>query len=133
MTETIIIIILSAIAIILAAGFVKQFLIDNQEKLQDILNDTGYEESCETLQARVKIVNMYDEPGTDRYIQSPYMQYEAVVFELEDGRRLDLVVSVAHSFIMNIGMTGVLHYLEPDRFYKFVPDKTAENRKKMFP
>ncbi|MBR2626797.1 MAG: hypothetical protein IKD30_00920 [Peptococcaceae bacterium] len=133
MTETILIIILSVIAIILAAGFVKQFLNDHKEKLHSVLTDTGYEKNHKTLQVWAKVVDLYDEPDPNRYIKSPYMEYEGVVFELEDGSRLDFIVPVTSSFAMNIGVTGVLYYLEPDRFCKFVPDKAIENRKKMFP
>ena len=123
MTETIIIIILSVIAIILAAGFIKQLILDKKEAVQEFLNDTGYEIPDDAIQIRAKVVDIF-EPDSSPYIPSPYAQYDGIVFKLEDGRRLKFFVPPSDSFAMNIGAVGVLYYLEPDRFLNFVPDKT---------
>ena len=131
MTETIIIALLSAIAIILAAGFVKQFMSDHKENMQDILNDTGYEVPENAIQVRAKVVNIF-EPDSSPYIPSPYAQHDGIVFKLEDGRRLNFFVPPRDSFTMNIGDAGVLYYLEPDQFLNFVPDKTQGQWSKIF-
>ena len=131
MTETIIIIILSVIAIILAAGFVKQFAGENKEKLLEILNDTGYEVPDDAIQVRAKVVDIF-EPDSSPYIPSPYAQHDGIVFKLEDGRRLKFFVPPGESFAMHIGAVGVLYYLEPDRFLNFVPDKTQGDWFHMF-
>lgn len=122
MTETIIIILLSAVAIILAAGFIKQLVMDHKDAVQEILNDTGYEVPDDAIQVRAKVVDIF-EPASSPYIPSPYAQYDGIVFKMEDGRRLDLFVPPGHSFEMNIGDSGVLYYLEPDTFLNFVADK----------
>ena len=131
MTETIIIIILSVIAIILAAGFIKQLILDKKEAVQEFLNDTGYEIPDDAIQIRAKVVDIF-EPDSSPYIPSPYAQYDGIVFKLEDGRRLKFFVPPSDSFAMNIGAVGVLYYLEPDRFLNFVPDKTQEDWFHMF-
>ena len=123
MTETVLIIILSAIAIALAAGFIKQFVMDHKEKLQEILNDTGYEVPDDAIQVRARVVDIF-EPESSPYLPSPYAQYDGIVFKIEDGRRLNFLVPPGESFAMNIGVSGVLYYLEPDRFLNFVPDET---------
>ena len=123
MTETIIIIILSAIAIILAASLIKQFAGENKEKLLAVLNDTGYEVPDDAIQVRAKVVDIF-EPDSSPYMPSPYAQYDGIVFKLEDGRRLNFFVPPGESFAMNIGVTGILYYLEPDGFLNFVPDTT---------
>ncbi len=122
MTETIIII-LAVIAIILAAGFIKQLILDKKEAVQEFLNDTGYEIPDDAIQIRAKVVDIF-EPDSSPYIPSPYAQYDGIVFKLEDGRRLKFFVPPSDSFAMNIGAVGVLYYLEPNRFLNFVPDKT---------
>lgn len=132
MTETIIIIILSVIAIILAAGFIKQFLIDNKEKMQDILNDTGYEVPDDAIQVRARVVDIF-EPESSPYLPSPYATYDGIVFKLEDGRRLNFFIPPGDSFAMNIGASGILYYIEPDRFLNFVPDKTQGKWSEIFP
>lgn len=131
MTKTIIIIILSVIAIILAAGFIKQLILDKKEAVQEFLNDTGYEIPDDAIQIRAKVVDIF-EPDSSPYIPSPYAQYDGIVFKLEDGRRLKFFVPPSDSFAMNIGAVGVLYYLEPDRFLNFVPDKTQEDWFHMF-
>lgn len=131
MTETIIIIILSVIAIILAAGFIKQLILDKKEAVQEFLNDTGYEIPDDAIQIRAKVVDIF-EPDSSPYIPSPYAQYDGIVFKLEDGRRLKFFVPPSDSFAMNIGAVGVLYYLEPNRFLNFVPDKTQEDWFHMF-
>ncbi len=131
MTETIIIILLSAIAIILAAGFVKQFLRDNKDAVQEFLNDTGYEVPDDAIQIRARVVDIF-EPDSSPYMPSPYAQYDGVVFKTEDGRRLSFFVPPGDSFAMNIGVSGILYYLEPDRYLNFVPDKTQGKWSDMF-
>lgn len=131
MTETIIIIILSVIAIILAAGFIKQLILDKKEAVQEFLNDTGYEIPDDAIQIRAKVVDIF-EPDSSPYIPSPYAQYDGIVFKLEDGRRLKFFVPPSDSFAMNIGAVGDLYYLEPNRFLNFVPDKTQEDWFHMF-
>lgn len=123
MTETIIIIILSAIAIILAAGFIKEIVMENKDAVQEFLNDTGYEVPDDAIQVRAKVVDIF-EPDSSPYMPSPYAQYDGIVFKLEDGRRLNFFVPPGESFAMNIGVTGILYYLEPDGFLNFVPDTT---------
>ena len=123
MTETVLIIILSVIAIILAAGFVKQLIIDNKEAVQEFLNDTGHEVPDDAIQVRARVVDIF-EPESSPYLPSPYAQYDGIVFKLEDGRRLNFLVPPGESFAMNIGVSGILYYLEPDRFLNFVPDET---------
>ena len=131
MTETVLIIILSVIAIILAAGFVKQLIIDNKEAVQEFLNDTGHEVPDDAIQVRAKVVDIF-EPDSSPLVPSPYAQYDGIVFKLEDGKRLNFLVPPSDSFTMNIGATGVLYYLEPDRFFDFKLDDTPENRARMF-
>lgn len=131
MTETIIIIILSAIAIILAAGFVKQFLIDNQEKLQDILNDTGYESNEPPLEAHAKIISLSSVPRLVNGHRSRYLDYQTILFELDNGERIELEVSEYEYAKLWDNTTGMLYY-HPDRFFDFKMDDTPENRARMF-
>ena len=131
MTETIIIIILSAIAIILAAGFVKQFLIDNQEKLQDILNDTGYESNEPPLEAHAKIISLSSVPRLVNGHRSRYLDYQTILFELDNGERIELEVSEYEYAKLWDNTTGTLYY-HPDRFFDFKMDDTPENRARMF-
>ena len=129
--EVIIIILLLAILISLVAGAVRQFLNENPETIQNFLNDTGYELDENAIQVKAKVVDIF-EPESSPLMPSPDAQYDGIVFKLEDGRRLDFLVHPSSSFAMNIGDTGMLYYLEPDKFLNFVPDKTPGNWTKLF-
>ena len=129
--EIIIIILLLAILICLIIGGVKQFLNENPEAVQDFLNDTGYELDENAIQIKAKVVDIF-EPESSPLMPSPDAQYDGITFKLEDGRQLDFLVHPSASFTMNIGDTGMLYYLEPDKFLNFVPDKAQGNWTKLF-
>ena len=130
MTEFIIIL-LVAIVIFLAAGLIKQLLTEKPEWLENILNDTGYELDENAIQIKAKVVDIF-EPESSPLMPSPDAQYDGITFKLEDGRQLDFLVHPSASFTMNIGDTGMLYYLEPDKFLNFVPDKAQGNWTKLF-
>ena len=79
MTKTIIII-LAVIAIILAAGLVKQFAGENKEKLLEILNDTGYQSNEPPLEAHAKIISLSSVPRLVNGHRSRYLDYQTILF-----------------------------------------------------
>mgnify|MGYP002508252394 FL=1 len=131
MTETIIIIILSAIAIILAAGLIKQFAGENKEKLLAVLNDTGYESNEPPLEAHAKIISLSSVPRLVNGHRSRYLDYQTILFELDNGERIELEVSEYEYTKLWDNTTGTLYY-HPDRFFDFKMDDTPENRARMF-
>jgi hypothetical protein len=131
MTETIIIIILSAIAIILAAGLIKQFAGENKEKLLAVLNDTGYESNEPPLEAHAKIISLSSVPRLVNGHRSRYLDYQTILFELDNGERIELEVSDYEYAKLWDNTTGTLYY-HPDRFFDFKMDDTPENRARMF-
>jgi hypothetical protein len=131
MTETIIIIILSAIAIILAAGLIKQFAGENKEKLLAVLNDTGYESNEPPLEAHAKIISLSSVPRLVNGHRSRYLDYQTILFELDNGERIELEVSEYEYAKLWDNTTGTLYY-HPDRFFEFKMDDTPENRARMF-
>lgn len=131
MTETIIIIILSAIAIILAASLIKQFAGENKEKLLAVLNDTGYESNEPPLEAHAKIISLSSVPRLVNGHRSRYLDYQTILFELENGERIELEVSEYEYAKLWDNTTGTLYY-HPDRFFDFKMDDTPENRARMF-
>jgi hypothetical protein len=131
MTETIIIIILSAIAIILAAGLIKQFAGENKEKLLAVLNDTGYESNEPPLEAHAKIISLSSVPRLVNGHRSRYLDYQTILFELDNGERIELEVSEYEYAKLWDNTTGTLYY-HPDRFFDFKMDDTPENRARMF-
>ena len=131
MTETIIIIILSAIAIILAAGLIKQFAGENKEKLLAVLNDTGYESNEPPLEAHAKIISLSSVPRLVNGHRSRYLDYQTILFERDNGERIELEVSEYEYAKLWDNTTGTLYY-HPDRFFDFKMDDTPENRARMF-
>ena len=131
MTETIIIIILSAIVIILAAGLIKQFAGENKEKLLAVLNDTGYESNEPPLEAHAKIISLSSVPRLVNGHRSRYLDYQTILFELDNGERIELEVSEYEYAKLWDNITGTLYY-HPDRFFDFKMDDTPENRARMF-
>ena len=131
MTETIIIIILCAIAIILAAGLIKQFAGENKEKLLAVLNDTGYESNEPPLEAHAKIISLSSVPRLVNGHRSRYLDYQTILFELDNGERIELEVSEYEYAKLWDNTTGTLYY-HPDRFFDFKMDDTPENRARMF-
>jgi hypothetical protein len=131
MTETIIIIILSAIAIILAASLIKQFAGENKEKLLAVLNDTGYESNEPPLEAHAKIISLSSVPRLVNGHRSRYLDYQTILFELDNGERIELEVSEYEYAKLWDNTTGTLYY-HPDRFFDFKMDDTPENRARMF-
>ena len=131
MTETIIIIILAVIAIILAAGLVKQFAGENKEKLLEILNDTGYQSNEPPLEAHAKIISLSSVPRLVNGHRSRYLDYQTILFELDNGERIELEVSDYEYAKYWDNTTGTLYY-HPDRFFDFKLDDTPENRARMF-
>ena len=131
MTETIIIIILSAIAIILAAGLIKQFAGENKEKLLAVLNDTGYESNEPPLEAHAKIISLSSVPRLVNGHRSRYLDYQTILFELDNGEQIELEVSEYEYAKLWDNTTGTLYY-HPDRFFDFKMDDTPENRARMF-
>ena len=130
MTETIIII-LAVIAIILAAGLVKQFAGENKEKLLGILNDTGYQSNEPPLEAHAKIISLSSVPRLVNGHRSRYLDYQTILFELDNGERIELEVSDYEYAKYWDNTTGTLYY-HPDRFFDFKLDDTPENRARMF-
>ena len=131
MTETIIIIILSAIAIILAASLIKQFAGENKEKLLAVLNDTGYESNEPPLEAHAKIISLSSVPRLVNGHRSRYLDYQTILFELDNGEQIELEVSEYEYAKLWDNTTGTLYY-HPDRFFDFKMDDTPENRARMF-
>ncbi|MBQ2035188.1 MAG: DUF2500 family protein [Peptococcaceae bacterium] len=131
MTETIIIIILSVIAIILAASLIKQFAGENKEKLLAVLNDTGYESNEPPLEAHAKIISLSSVPRLVNGHRSRYLDYQTILFELDNGERIELEVSEYEYAKLWDNTTGTLYY-HPDRFFDFKMDDTPENRARMF-
>lgn len=131
MTKTIIII-LVFIVLVLAAGFVKQYVGENKEKLLSVLNDTGYESNGPPLEAHAKIISMGSVPRLVNGHRNRYLDYQTILFELDNGEQIELEVS---DYDYNTkyweGMTGTLYY-HPDRFFDFKLDDTSENRARMF-
>ena len=134
MTETILIIILSVIAIILAAGFVKQFLGDNKEKLLAVLKDTGYENNGPPLTCHAKIIRFVSTPELANFgKRNRYVDYNGILFEMENGEYVEFEVSDYDCRMKyHVGQTGTLYYYEPNRFIDFKLDDTPENRARMF-
>ena len=130
MTETIIII-LAVIAIILAAGLVKQFAGEYKEKLLEILNDTGYQSNEPPLEAHAKIISLSSVPRLVNGHRSRYLDYQTILFELDNGERIELEVSDYEYAKYWDNTTGTLYY-HPDRFFDFKLDDTPENRARMF-
>ena len=131
MTETIIIIILSAIAIILAAGLIKQFAGENKEKLLAVLNDTGYESNETPLEGHAKIISVSSVPRLVNGHRSRYLDYQTILFEFDNGERIELEVSEYEYTKLWDNTTGTLYY-HPDRFFDFKMDDTPENSARMF-
>ena len=130
MTKTIIII-LVFIVLILAAGVVKQYVAENKEKLLSVLNDTGYSSNEPPLEAHAKIISMGSVPRLVNGHRSRYLDYQTILFELDNGERIELEVSDYEYAKYWDNTTGTLYY-HPDRFFDFKLDDTPENRARMF-
>lgn len=133
MTKTIIII-LSVILILLAAGLIKHGLGEHKEKLLAVLNDTGYENNGPPRTCHAKIIRFVSEPELANFgKRNRYVDYNGILFELENGEYVEFEVSDYDCRMKyHGGQTGTLYYYEPDRFIDFKVDDTPENRAKMF-
>ncbi|MBR2008568.1 MAG: hypothetical protein IKD30_00915 [Peptococcaceae bacterium] len=128
MTETVLIIILSVIAIILAAGFIKQFLNDHDKSLSGILNDTGYQNS---VTVRAKILNRWIHREQSASAVQGVVEYPSLLFETDDGTQMEFQVEYRLYKKVSIGQTGTLRYTGR-RVDFFELDDTSENISKMF-
>ena len=130
MTKTIIIVLL-LILIVLAAGMIRQFLREHPEVLHNFLNDTGYESNEPPLEAHAKIISLSSVPRLVNGHRSRYLDYQTILFELDNGERIELEVSEYEHAKLWDNTTGTLYY-HPDRFFDFKMDDTPENRARMF-
>lgn len=128
MLEMVIIILLIAIIIVLAAGFVKQSFNDNGKSLSEILNDTGYQSS---VTVHAKIIERKKIRGHGGFAVPTVEEYPWILFETDDGDQLGFQVEDRLYHKVYVGQTGTLCYNE-QRVDYFELDDTAENMSKMF-
>lgn len=127
MTEFIVII-LVAIVLFLAAGLIKQVLSEKPEWLENILNDTGYQDS---VTVHVKIVERKKMRGYGGFTVPSVVEYPWILFETDSGEQLEFQVEERLYYRVSDGQTGMLCY-SGERVDYFELDDTPENLAKMF-